>query len=32
MFQPGDPRFWRALLGITSLVMGASLAWVMLGL
>ncbi|EAR18443.1 hypothetical protein WH7805_01372 [Synechococcus sp. WH 7805] len=32
VFQPNDPRFWRALLGILSLIVGCSLAWVILQL
>ena len=32
MFQPNDPRFWRALLGIIALLVGCSLAWLMLSL
>ncbi len=30
VFQPSDPRFWKAIVGVISLVLGCSLAWLML--
>lgn len=32
VFQPNDPRFWKALVGVVSLVVSCGLAWLMLQL
>ncbi|QNI76848.1 putative conserved membrane protein [Synechococcus sp. MVIR-18-1] len=32
MFQTNDPRFWKAVAGIISLVLSCSLAWLILKL
>jgi hypothetical protein len=30
VFQPNDPRFWRAIIGLIALVVGSGLAWLVL--
>lgn len=32
VFQPNAPRFWKALVGVVSLVVRCGLAWVVLQL
>ena len=32
VFQPNDPRFWKAILGVVSLTLSCTLAWLMLQL
>ena len=32
VFQPNDPRFWKALVGVVSLVVSCALAWLVLQL
>ena len=32
VFQPNDPRFWKALVGVVSLVVSCGLAWLVLQL
>ena len=30
VFHPSDPRFWKAIVGVISLVVGCGLAWLVL--